>query len=321
VIGRRGRRNLTCFAAAALAIAAAACTVDSVFGIGASTNFAAGTTQHGIDVGSLTRTYLLHVPARRGTSTSGTLLPYPLVIMLHGSSATGSDIEHLTNMDSIADVRHWIVAYPNGERGAGGLFPSDWNAGSCCGAAGREGVDDVGFITALIAQLSTKLPMDKRRIYVAGFSDGARLAYHLGCTMSAKLAAIGVVSGSLTDGHCAPATPLPVVGVHGTNDPTVAYSEPSLTPLSRPVTGVGAQLPPSAQFWLTVNGCSVGVANQTVDITHTTFTGCTGANVSFYTLTGGVHAWPVLVPGATGASDSELSASVVIADFFSRHVR
>ena len=30
-----------------------------------------------------------------------------------------------------------IVAYPNGVSGGGGLYPTDWNAGTCCGAAGR----------------------------------------------------------------------------------------------------------------------------------------------------------------------------------------
>jgi polyhydroxybutyrate depolymerase len=314
------RHHLTAIVAAA-SVAIAGCTADSLFGIGASASFAAGTTQHGIDVGGLPRTYVLHVPTRRGTSRSGTLLPYPLVIMLHGSSASGTDLQQVTNMDSIAEARHWVVAYPNGERGAGGLFPSDWNAGTCCGAASREGIDDVGFMTALIAQLSARLPMDKRRIYVAGFSDGARLAYRLGCEMSPTLAAIAAVSGSLSDDHCAPAKPVPVIGVHGTDDPTVDYAEPSATPLSRPVLGVGAGLPPSAQFWLDVNGCTVGVATRTVDVTRTTFTGCTGADVTFFSLAGGVHTWPVLVPGATGDSDSELSASAVIADFFSHHLR
>src|SRR5437773_1561304 len=81
----------------------------------------------------------------------------------------------------------------------------DWNAGTCCGAAARENVDDVGFLKAVIDRVSKQLPVDQKRIYIAGFSDGGRMAYHAACQLSSTIAAIGVVSGSLLDDHCSPA--------------------------------------------------------------------------------------------------------------------
>ena len=223
---------------------------------------------------------------------------------------------------SLGEANRWIVAYPNGERGAGGLFPTDWNAGLCCGAAGRENIDDVGFISAMMAQISSKLPVDKTRIYVVGFSDGGRMAHHLACVMAARIAAIGVVSGSMKDDHCAPAKSVPLIAIHGTGDPTVPYDELSATPARTSVSGVGALLPPSVQFWLSVDGCAHGTsAGFAASVVRTTFTGCTGSEVLFYSITDGVHTWPVVDTMAPADPDAHLTASIVIAEFLSRQVR
>jgi hypothetical protein len=39
-----------------------------------------------------------------------------------------------------------------------------WNAGSCCGAATREGVDDVGYINAVVADAIDRFGLDRRRV-------------------------------------------------------------------------------------------------------------------------------------------------------------
>lgn len=302
--------------------ASVSCVPDALFGVSSSRSFSRGSAVHSIVVGSLTRAYVLHVPARRPVSKTGTALPYALLLVLHGSSATGADMEQVTSMDTLAEVNRWIVAYPNGERGEGGLFPTDWNAGSCCGAAARENIDDVAFVKAVISEIGGKLPVDKQRIYVAGFSDGGRMAHRLACVMAAQIAAIAVVSGSMKDEHCVPTKPVPLIAVHGTGDPTVPYDEESLTPPPRQVTGVGALLPPSVQFWLAVDGCTTGTsATYSAAVTRTSFAGCTGAEVAFYSIANGVHTWPVLDKTASGDPDAQLPASRVIVEFLARQVR
>jgi polyhydroxybutyrate depolymerase len=319
----RARLAVVALAAAAGAAALTGCYVDRVFGVDGSAGFNVGTALHAITVGPLARSYELHVPTKRPTSSSGSLLPYPVLILLHGSSSSGDDIRVTTNMDSIADARHWVVAYPDAVKGGGGLFPSDWNAGTCCGAAGREDIDDVTFISNIITEISNNLPVDHTRIYVAGFSDGGRMAHRLGCELSRTVAAIAVVSGSLKDDACSPTNGVPIIAVHGTADDVVPYDDGSDTPPPGPVPDAAAALPPSMQFWVSQNGCgaaAVATTKPSTDVTRTGFTRCTAGDVVFYSVDGGVHTWPVLVANSDDP-DSELSASAVIAGFLSRQVR
>jgi polyhydroxybutyrate depolymerase len=223
-------------------------------------------------------------------------------------------------MDSLSEVNRFLVAYPNGVRGGGGLYPSDWNAGTCCGASGRENIDDIGFLSALITQVSKRLPVDARRVYIAGFSNGGRMAYYAACRLAPRIAAIGVVSGSLKDDACAPSKPVAVIAMHGTADDQVPFNDGTSTAPPRPVTGVATQLPPSVQFWIATNGCGAGTAaRQSPSVVRATFSSCTGAEVAFYTIEGGSHSWP----GAPGAPPpmSELQASLVLTQFFSRQIR
>jgi polyhydroxybutyrate depolymerase len=303
------------------ALLLAGCHFDGI--AGAAEDWAPGLAAHDVAVGGLTRHYLVHVPSKRPTTSAGSIRPYSLVIVLHGSSGSADDIRQTTGMDSLSENRRFLVAYPQGVQGAGGLFPSDWNAGTCCGAAARENIDDVGFIAALIAEVGKHLALDKRRIYVAGFSDGGRMAHHLACKLAPTLAAIAVVSGSLKDDSCAPAKPVPLLAVHGTSDDQVPFDDPALTPPPAGLFGIATTLPPSIQFWVAADGCGTGTQDRpAADVLRTAFAACSGAEVVFYTIEGGSHAWPGDAGGAGSQPPmSEVQASQVIAQFFARQVR
>jgi polyhydroxybutyrate depolymerase len=297
------------------------CHFDGI--AGGAGDWTPGLAAHDIAVGDLTRRYLVHVPAKRPTTTAGTVRSYSLVIVLHGSSGSADEIRRTTGMDSLSDAGRFLAAYPQGVQGAGGLFPSDWNAGTCCGAPARENIDDVGFISALIADVGKNLALDKRRIYVAGFSDGGRMAHHLGCKLAPTIAAIAVVSGSLKDDSCSPSKVMSVLAVHGTSDDQVPFDDPALTNPPAPLFGVAATLPPSIQFWIAANGCGSGTQDRpAADVLRTAFVTCNGAEVVFYTIEGGSHAWPG-DPGGAGSQPpmSEVQASRVITQFFARQVR
>jgi len=309
-------------AGAALVCLAVACTTDGPTAAGESGVWSAGTAAHATIVGALSRTFLVHVPTHRRVSSSSLPLPWPLVIVLHGSSGDASAIEQQSGMDSLADASRFLVAYPNGTGGAFGLYPSDWNAGSCCGAAYRDNIDDLGFIVALVNEVAAHVPVDSRRIYVAGFSAGGRMAYHVGCQLAPLVAAIGVVSGSLEDDGCAPTKPVPLFAVHGTDDPEVPYDEAAPAPPGA-VPSPADSLPPSVQFWAALNGCTGGtVQSVSLHVVQTSLTPCGVAIVDFYAIQGGTHGWPggPVDPGAQPPMN-ELNASVAMWKFFVRHTR
>lgn len=275
-----------------------------------------GTRPYRVEVGDRTRTFLLHIPPSRprrfGLATS-----YPLVVVLHGSGANGVTMRRMSGLDAIADAARFLVAYPDATTGALGLG-ADWNAGECCGAAHDGNVDDVGFMRALVRALEHEMPVDRRRIYVAGFSDGARMAYHVACDLGAQVAAIAVVSGSIVDAQCAPKRPVPLIAFHGTSDDEVPYLDSSYsTAVGKPpvrVTGV----PPSVLFWATINHCSTSHATHVAPhVLLTRFAGC-AADVALYSIEGGTHEWP----GTARDDDDpthEVDAGRQAWRFFARH--
>ena len=221
-------------------------------------------------------------------------------------------------MDSLAEARHFLVAYPDGTGGRFGLN-TDWNAGECCGNAQRDGVDDVGFLRALIADVSARWPVDRRRVYVAGFSDGARMAYRAACEMAGEVAAVAAVSGSLVAAHCAPRWPIPVIAFHGTSDEEVPFADTAYTAAREPVHGASG-LPPTTQFWMATNHCrGIVVHHVAPRVVETEGTGCV-TDVVLYAIEGGPHGWPV-APSARDAAGTGyvISASPIIAQFFLRH--
>ena len=297
-----------------------ACHFDGI--TAADGSFAAGTASHTVVVGDLPRRFILHGPAKRPVTSAGVVRGYSLVIVLHGSSGSAEDMEQTTGLDSISEEGRFLVAYGQGVQGAGGLFPSDWNAGQCCGAAARENIDDIGYVAAIVATVSRELAVDHQRIYVTGFSDGGRMAHHVACRMSATVAAIAVVSGSLEDDDCHPAKSVATLTIHGTDDDQVDYGSPALTPPPSIVPGTDT-MPSALQFWAATNRCTAYTQTHTApDVVRTVFSGCTGGDVTGYAIIGGVHAWPS-DPGGVGAEPpmSELKASRVIAAFFARQIR
>jgi len=113
--------------------------------------------------------------------------PAPLVLVLHGGFGSAGQAEQAYGWDELADRHRFVVAYPDG-------VGRSWNAGWCCGPAHLHDVDDVGFVGELVADISAGESVDPRRVFAAGVSNGAMLAYRIACESPGLLAAIGVMS-------------------------------------------------------------------------------------------------------------------------------
>ena len=81
----------------------------------------------------------------------------------------------------MADSSKFVVAYPDGVNRAWNV-----NGGGCCGRPAREGIDDVGFITAAVADIATNVSIDASRVYATGMSNGGMMSYTLACDTSSS---------------------------------------------------------------------------------------------------------------------------------------
>ena len=148
-----------------------------------------GDTALTLTVGSLTRTYGVHVPPGYDGSVA-----VPLVIDLHGYSGTGAIQAGLSGMPAIADANGFIAAFPDGY---GPLGQGSWNSGTCCNPAKAAGVDDVAFMRAIVADVGTQARIDLRRVYVTGLSNGALMSHRLACEAADVFAAAAPVAAPL----------------------------------------------------------------------------------------------------------------------------
>jgi polyhydroxybutyrate depolymerase len=75
-----------------------------------------------------------------------------------------------------------VVAFPEGS----GRSLLSWTAGDCCGEAREHGVDDVGFVVAVLGDVARHWPLDRTRVYVTGHSNGAMMAYRVAAEVSER---------------------------------------------------------------------------------------------------------------------------------------
>jgi polyhydroxybutyrate depolymerase len=170
----------------------------AVPGSAAPQAFIEGSSLHTMNFGGLNRSYRLYIPA-------GVTSPAPLVVMMHGGFGSAQQAERAYGWDELADSAKFVVAYPDGVGRA-------WNVnGGCCGRPGRENVDDVGFINAVVGDVAANVNVDPRRRYATGISNGGMLAYALACD-TGTFAAIGPDSATQLD-NCAAPHPTSVMAV------------------------------------------------------------------------------------------------------------
>jgi polyhydroxybutyrate depolymerase len=235
---------------------------------------------HTISVGGHDRTYRLYKP--KGLPASA-----PLVVMLHGGFGSGAQTEKSYGWDQLADSSKFVVAYPDGLNRAWNV-----NGGGCCGRPAKEGIDDVGFVTAAVADIGRNVSIDAARVYATGISNGGIMSYTLACE-TAIFAAIGPDSATQLN-SCDSPHPTSVMHIHGTADRLIRYDG-----------GAGAGVahingPPVSQlntFWRNIDHCGAPAATTSGSVTTSTVGCADNRSVVLITVDGGGHQWPGFATG------------------------
>jgi len=278
-----------------------------------------GDVEQSIGVDGVIRTFLLHVP--KGVDPR---LAMPLVVVFHGGGGNAMNAANMSGMDDKADLGQFIVAYPNGTGGIGARLLT-WNTWGCCGQALEHQVDDVRFVRVMVESLSREYRIDPRRIYATGMSNGAMMAYRVGCELSDIFAAIAPVSGALDTDECDPRHPVSAIVFHGTADKHIRYDggKPLVT-LDRRHSREDKPVSFAMGFWARHDRCKDNPApTRHGHVVHDKYDCPDGVGVELYSIEGQGHAWPGgtkgLRAGNVDEPTREIDATNVMWDFFARH--
>ncbi len=291
--------------------------------------------------GGVDRKVPLYVPAS-GVGHSN----LPLVFDLHGSGGNGRSQALHSGLMAQADRHGFLLANPDGGI-ADPNSPADrfyWHVpgvplvGNMPAPANAP--DDVQFFRDAIQQIGQSACTDPHRIYVTGFSGGARMASALACELSDRIAAIAPVAGlragvpragdfSMPEAQtCTPSRAMPIIAFHGVHDPTNHYDGDGEARW-------GYSVPVALERWANLDGCRMTPSEQRVSphVTEVSYAGCRAdAELILYRTDapldhGGGHIWPhpTRVPSQNSTADAEevdqLNASDLIWEFFARHRR
>ena len=256
------------------------------------------------------REYLLYVPKSYDRSR-----PTPLVISMHAAGLWGAAQKETSRWNDLADRKGFIVVYPSG---VGGKGIRVWRAD-----AGDDLKKDVRFISELIDTLSAAYNIDSTRIYANGLSNGGGMSFALSCTLSNRIAAVGMVAAAQTLPWrwCTDERPVPMIAFHGTADPDIPYNGGSSWISARPFPNVRGW----AAKWARRNRCDPTPVESIVaaDVTRRAYGRCAnGAVVVLYTVRGGGHSWPggkPLPEWFVGRTTGSIDATSLMWAFFSEH--
>jgi polyhydroxybutyrate depolymerase len=256
------------------------------------------TTTGTLLVTGLTRSYLLSRPA--GPSPAR----LPVLVELQGCCVPVELEQQRSGFLGVTGPA--IVVYPAGSGPTGG---QGWNAGTCCHDAQAAGADDVGFITTLVQHiLATQPDAAADQVYLAGYSNGGKMAFRMACAQPRLFAAVASY-GAVNAQPCPQPAPVSLLEVASTGDP-----ELTIGPGAPPQVVNGYTEPTvdeQVDLYRRVDGCPTRTATRTQgSLTITTWAPCTTRqDVQLALYRGGDHSWP--------AGDATTpSAEQVIWNFF-----
>lgn len=217
----------------------------------------------------------------------------PVIVVLHGRDVTPAYEAERTDFTSV--VTPSILVYPTGQG-------ESWNAGNCCAAAQVAHLDDASFVRAVIAKVkATQADAAPGKVFLAGYSNGGKLALTLACQDPGDFQAIAVF-GATEAATCPNRQPVNLLELGGTADTQVPASN------AAPLPEADGYQPPSflqeIQMYRDADGCSDQAIVTTVGaVTLTSWVHCNGARVGEGVITGQNHDWPVgsgTTPSAEG---------------------
>lgn len=287
------------------------------------------------DFAGQARSWVLYLPPQYDPAQ-----PIPMVVALHGRFDTGANFAVATQFNAIAAREGFAVLYPDGQFFvSGSRIDRQWSyIKGLDFFPVQPAIDDIAYLRDLIEDLSERVTLDRSRLYLTGFSNGGFMTWRLACEASdlfAAFAPVGSAGFVGWDGLCIGNPPAPLLFIHGSGDTNIPWNgQAEQTTLPDGTPGEVYVVWPTLRtiaFWAVHNGCANALDERFIEkadesaltrVVAYTMTECAGAPFEFYLVENGGHNWPgmppIFQPEIAGDINTDISASEVIWEFFSR---
>ena len=143
----------------------------------------------------------------------------PVLIHFHGADRNGLHVldNHQVNRGP-RELGVLLVGADGRKIGRGKVTGRDWNWRA-------DDPEDVRFTDAIVEDLAARLPIDRNRIYLSGYSNGGGLVYRIACERGPKYAAYLPIAGrplEMPPEECH-AGPARIFAVHGATDAVFSF--------------------------------------------------------------------------------------------------
>jgi poly(3-hydroxybutyrate) depolymerase len=180
------------------------------------------------------REYYVHVP-RSYKATAA----FPVVFMLHGSGGNGEKFYNISGWKEVGEAENIVTVFPSSwkydciyDDGIEKPNAEKWNSYDLEFCKGESPRNDIKFLSQVIDEMARRYIVDKKRIYMAGFSNGGEMASRAAIELSHKLAAVVACAGALpVDTTFIPVRKLPVLLQAGNADHKLMAKVGAVDPL------------------------------------------------------------------------------------------
>jgi polyhydroxybutyrate depolymerase len=152
--------------------------------------------------------------------------PLPVLVVLHAYRTDPNNlVKGYSLIDRAVRKKGWILVVPEGQKDdAGDYF---WNATkACCSDNASQKPDEVKYLNNMMQNVMKQYPVNAKRVYVFGVSNGAFMAYRWACSPKSHVSSIVAIAGAgpfEPEEKCDPQKKVNVFHIHGKKDEVIRY--------------------------------------------------------------------------------------------------
>ncbi|MCE9499140.1 MAG: hypothetical protein K8R21_01280 [Leptospira sp.] len=279
-----------------------------------------------LKIGNRDRDFSFYIP-------EGLVAKPKLLFVVHGSDMKAASMQLITGhqFDKLAEKeKDFIIVYPQG-------FRKYWNdcRKEATYDANKLNVDELLFFEAMIDYFVENYGIEKKAVFVTGFSNGGHMAFKIALERPTMLLGIAAVSANLpiesNDDCSASNKPVSVLVINGTSDPINPYNGGVVEVGDGQKRGAVVSTDETLNYWLRSAKCNSSLAkeNDFPDIETSDkskavqfFFDCkeTGKKVSLIKVMNGGHIYPnptfFLWPKELGNVNKDINAPEIVLNFF-----